>query len=69
MRHEPTSGYEDETLNYRVTWKAFDESGKIYEDTFTSRDEGWDFYQQKKKSPRAYGTTWEHIPAQGIDRN
>jgi len=63
MRHEPTSGYEDPSLKYRVTWRSVEESGKTYEKVFTSRDQGWDFYQDMQKSPRAYGATWEHIPA------
>lgn len=64
MRHEPTSGYEDPSLNYRVTWRAVDEAGQTHERTFTSRDQGWDFYQDMKKSSRAYAATWEHIPAE-----
>lgn len=66
MRHEPTSGYEDPSLNYRVTWKSLSlekDDGAICEKVFTSRDQGWDFYQDMQKSPRAYGVTWEHIPA------
>lgn len=63
MRHEPTSGYEDSSLNYRVTWRSLEEDdGKTYEKVFTSRDQGWDFYQDKQKSSRAYGATWDHIP-------
>ncbi|MEV8183378.1 hypothetical protein [Specibacter sp. NPDC078692] len=63
MRHEPTSGYEDSSLKYRVTWRSVEESGKTYEKVFTSRDQGWDFYQDVQKSPDAYGATWDHIPA------
>lgn len=63
MRHEPTTGYEDPSLNYRVRWKSVDEGGKAYERVFTSRDQGWDFYQDKKKSPRAYDVDWTHISA------
>lgn len=64
MRHEPTSGYEDPTLNYRVTWKSLDEDDdNLYEEIFTSRDQGWDFYQAKKKSARAYRATFDHIRA------
>ena len=63
MRHEPTSGFEDSTLNYRVTWRSVDEGGKTYEKIFTSRDHGWDFHQDKQRSPHAYSATWEHIPA------
>lgn len=63
MRHEPTSGYEDPSLNYRVTWRSMKESGKTYEKVFTGRDEGWDFYQNRQRSADAYGETWEHIPA------
>lgn len=57
MRHEPTSGYEDPSLNYRVTWVGH--TGESFERIFTSRDEGWDFYQSKGSS-----ATWEFIPAQ-----
>lgn len=64
MRHEPSSGYEDPSLNYRVTWRSVDEGGTTHEEIFTSRDQGWDFYQSKQKSPNAYAATWEHIPAQ-----
>lgn len=66
MRHEPTSGYEDPSLNYRVTWKSLSlekDDGTVHEKVFTSRDQGWDFYQDMQKSPRASGATWEHIPA------
>lgn len=64
MRHEPTSGYEDATLNYRVAWTIMDSGGQRDEQIFISRDEGWDFYQSMQKSHRAYNVTWEHIPAQ-----
>lgn len=63
MRHEPTSGYEDPSLNYRVTWRSVDEGGTTHDEVFTSRDQGWDFYQQKQGSAGAYDVTWEHIPA------
>lgn len=65
MRHEPTSGYEDPSLNYRVTWKSsLDGGSEIHEKIFISRDQGWDFYQDMQKSWRAYAETWEHIPAE-----
>lgn len=64
MRHEPTSGYEDASLNYLVTWQPMDGSGETHERVFTNRDAGWDFYQDKKKSAHASGATWTHIPAQ-----
>jgi hypothetical protein len=63
VRHEPTSGYEDPSLNYRVTWRSLDEGGTTHEKVFTSRDYGWDFYEMKRKSADAYAVTWEHIPA------
>ena len=64
MRHGPTSGYEDSSLNYRVTWKSLvDDDGTTYEEVFTSRDQGWDFYQDKRRSPRTYGATWDFISA------
>lgn len=63
VRHEPTSGYEDPSLNYRVTWRSVDEGGTTHEQVFTSRDQGWDFYEQKQKSADAYAVTWDHIPA------
>lgn len=63
MRHEPSSGYEDSSLNYRVTWRSVDEDGQTHERLFTNRDQGWDFYQDMQSSPRAYSATWEHIPA------
>jgi hypothetical protein len=53
MRHEPTSGYEDASLNYRVTWRSVDEGGKTYERVFTSRDQGWDFKEDMEKSANA----------------
>lgn len=46
LRHEPTSGYEDPNLNYRVTWK--DASGETQERIFTSRHQGWDFYEDMR---------------------
>lgn len=63
VRHEPSSGYEDPSLNYRVTWQSVDEGGTTHERIFTSRDQGWDFYEQKKRSAGSYNATWEHIPA------
>lgn len=63
MRPEPTSGYEDASLNYRVTWKVIDGGGEIHEEIFTSRDQGWDRYQDLQKASCAYGTEWENIPA------
>lgn len=63
-RHEPSSGYEDASLNYRVTWRSVNEGGATHEQILTSRDQGWDFYQDKQRSPWAYEATWEHIPAQ-----
>lgn len=57
MRHEPTSGVDDPSLNYRVTWRGVD--GNTYERVFEDRDQGWDFYQRKDDT-----ATWEHIPAQ-----
>jgi hypothetical protein len=63
MRHEATSGYEDRNLNYRVTWRSVEEGGKTYEKVFTSRDHGWDFYQDMQKSANAYDATWDFIPA------
>lgn len=59
MRHEASSGYEDPTLNYRVTWRSSD--GATQERVFTSRDHGWDFYQDLRKETSS--ATWEHIPA------
>lgn len=64
MRHEPTSGYEDPSLNYRVTWIVMDSGGRREERIFTSRDAGWDFKEDMEKSLHAYSVTWEHIPAQ-----
>ncbi len=58
MRHEPSSGFEDESLNYRVTWEA---GGETHEEIFTNRDQGWDRYQQMQRD--ASNATWEHIPA------
>lgn len=64
MRHEPSSGYEDPTLNYRVAWMSTDGSGEMHEEIFVSRDQGWDFYEMKKKSLNATQVTWDHVPAQ-----
>ncbi|GAA2927392.1 hypothetical protein GCM10010458_06910 [Microbacterium luteolum] len=63
MRHEPTSGYEDATLNYRVAWTIMDSGGQTDERIFTSRDQAWDYYQDMQKSRRVYNVSWEHIPA------
>lgn len=63
VRHEPTSGYEDPGLNYRVTWRSVDDGGTTHERIFTSRDDGWDFCEDKRRSANAYAVTWEHIPA------
>ena len=64
MRHEASSGYEDSSLNYRVTWIKVDGNGQVEEKIFTSRDQGWDYYQMLKQSANSYNVTWEHIPAQ-----
>lgn len=64
MRHDASSGYEDASLNYRVSWTIMDSGGKTDEKVFTSRDAGWDYYQMLKSSSAAYNVTWEHIPAQ-----
>lgn len=63
MRHEPTSGYEDASLNYVVTWRSVKENGASHERRFTSRDQGWDFYQDMQRSVNAYAVTWDHVPA------
>lgn len=64
MRFEPTSGYEDSSLNYRVTWDSVDDEGVTsHEQIFTSRDQGWGFYENMKRTAGAYAVTWEHIPA------
>jgi hypothetical protein len=39
MRHEPSSGYDDAMLNYRVSWTIMD-SGGAGERIFTSGDQG-----------------------------
>jgi hypothetical protein len=64
MRHESSSGYEDSSLNYRVAWIKVDGNGQVEEKIFTSRDQGWDYYQMLKNSAHSYNVTWEHIPAQ-----
>ncbi len=64
MRHEPTSGIEDPSLNYRVTWRSVARNGETMEKIFTNRDHGWDFYQDIQKRAGCYAPTWEHIPAQ-----
>ena len=63
MRHEPSSGTDDDSLNYSVTWRSTDGSGTEHEEVFESRDQGWDFYQQKQKSIDATDVSWDHIPA------
>lgn len=63
MRHEPTSGHDDPSLHYRVTWHSVDEAGMAYERIFTERDQVWDFYQDMQGSARAYSVTWEHVAA------
>lgn len=75
MRHEPTSGTDDLATNYRVTWQTHTEDinehgvacnvqWHTHEEIFTSMDNGWDFYQDKKKG-RNFNATWEHIPSKG----
>jgi len=64
MRHEASSGFEDSSLNYLVTWIRVDGNGQVEEKIFTSRDQGWDYYQMLKQSANSYNVTWEHIPAQ-----
>lgn len=63
MRHEPSSGIENATLNYLVTWRSVAEGGETHERLFTDRDQGWDFYQDMQRSPHAYAVTWDHVPA------
>lgn len=48
-------------ITYRVTWKVTD-TGEIRTEEFDDVDQGYDFYQQKKRTAGAYGATWEHIP-------
>ncbi len=69
VRHEPSNGYEDPTLNYRITWRSVDEDGTTHEQGFTSRDQGWDFYEQKRRSASACAVTWDHIPVGQHPRN
>jgi hypothetical protein len=64
MRQEASSGFEDSSLNYLVTWIRVDGTGQVEEKIFTSRDQGWDYYQMLKQSANSYNVTWEHIPAQ-----
>lgn len=64
MRHEPASGYEDPTVDYRVTWKNYGEGGEVQEQILSNRDQAWDLYQDKQHSARSYAATWDHIPAQ-----
>lgn len=63
MRHEPTSGHDDPSLNYRITWQATNEAGAFHERVFTDRDQGWDFYQDMQRGAGAYNVTWDHVPA------
>lgn len=63
MRHEPSSGFEDPSLNYVVSWTVIDSGGETREERFTSRDQGWDFYQSMQRSADAYNVTWDHVPA------
>lgn len=58
MRHEPSSGVEDPSRNYRVTWRSVDEGGTTYEEIFTNRDQGWDRYEELQKAAYAYDATW-----------
>lgn len=60
MRHEATTGIEDPSCNYRVTWES---DWVTHERIFVSRDEAWDFYQGLKKSRDAFKSTWEIISA------
>ena len=62
MRHEPTSGYEDAALNYCVTWKNYDDGDVVHEEIFTSRDQGWDTVEMKRRSPDCHSVTWDFIP-------
>lgn len=62
MRHEPTTGVEDPNFHYRITWRSVD-TGQDHEEVFTSRDQGWDFYQDMQRTPGALSVSWEHIPA------
>jgi hypothetical protein len=63
VRHEASSGFEDARFNYRVTWIKYGGDGQVEEKIFTSRDQGWDYYQWLKKSANFHSATWEHIPA------
>lgn len=61
MRHEPSTGHDDENLNYRVTWKNYDDGDVVHEETFTSRDQGWDFVEMKRKSVNSHSVTWDFV--------
>ena len=48
-------------ITYRVTWKVVD-TGAVHTSEFKDVDQGYDFYQQMKRTAGAYGATWDHIP-------
>jgi hypothetical protein len=48
------------SVTYRVTWKIIDD-GDEHEREFADVDQGYDFYQNMKKSPNSYAVTWDHI--------
>lgn len=51
----------DDEVGYRVRWKNVDGTGVVHERLFTNIDWGWDFYQDRQKSPNSYQATWEHV--------
>ena len=50
-----------EPCTYRVTWKEFG-SDEVFERIFDDVDQGYDYYEMKRKSIKCHSVTWDHLP-------
>ena len=47
-------------ITYRVGWKSLDD-GEEHSKEYSNIDHAWDYYNDLKKSARAYAVTYEHV--------
>lgn len=48
-------------VTYQVTWNDVDTGEKLSRE-FDDIDQGYEYYGDKQRSPRAVGVTWQHLP-------
>ncbi|QJU54528.1 hypothetical protein SCB71_15480 [Herbiconiux sp. KACC 21604] len=49
-------------ITYRVTWKTYESPDEVFSEEFSDVDNGYDFYEMKKRSADNFAVTWDHIP-------